>query len=89
MKLKKHKVILRVPPGLGAVKHETVFLWDFAGSIILVKTLEPSGMYRISKMHRPDARTLWASLIRKGYEIIDMSESMQWNNGKNIWDTEK
>ncbi len=89
MKLKKHKVILRLPTAPGEIRQASVFLWDQCDSVILVKSLEASGMYRISKMDRADARVLWGHLISKGYEVIDVTESMHWNNGKNIWETDK
>lgn len=76
MKLKKHKVILRLPTTQGEICQESVFLWDFASVAITVKKLEPSGMYRVSKMHRPDARVIWGYLIRKGFKIIDVTHSI-------------
>lgn len=88
MKLKKHKIILRLPTGPGAIRQESVFLWDQAGTEVIVKFRQGNGLYRVSRMHRPDARVIWGDLISKGFEIIDASESMKWNSNKNIWERE-
>lgn len=90
MKLKTHKVILRLPTPPDEFRQETVFLWEHAGTVIVVKFRQPNGLYRVSKMHRPDARVIWGDLISKGYEIIDMTDAMQmkWNKGKNIWESD-
>ena len=91
MKLKKHKIILRLPTAPGKVRQEgqeVVFLWEQCDVNITVKFLEASGMYRTSKMHRPDARVIWGHLISKGYKIINVSKSMHWNTVQNIWEAD-
>lgn len=87
MKLKKHKVVLMLPVDLGRVRVEVdyTFMWTTGDVEIAVKKLEPNGRVTVTKMHRPDARTLWSYLIRKSFQIVDMTDSMK-PKCQNVWE---